>query len=118
MSVKAQWHTAGAVVPTRLADPFADDEPVRVMDVGIPVDIDSNRATLDAQLAGLIEQESTLFNAGVTCAVKDNVHTSCFACPLFAGATTADRAPLCRLGREQERVLTHLAVHKSGLRRQ
>lgn len=121
MAVKAVWHGADSVEAISalhaVPDPFADDAtPVRVTQVGIPIDVNADRPTLEHRLADLLDAESDLFNADVTCVIKDCVHTSCFACPLYEIA--ADRAPLCRLGREQERVLTLLSVLKSGERRQ
>lgn len=115
MAVKAQWHLAAmAELPKRTSDPFADDEPVHVPTVGIRVDVTPGD-TLDKRLADLIETESNLFKMGIQCEIKDCVGATCFACPLYAGDNPADPlAPLCLLGREQQTVLTLLAVRKRG----
>lgn len=116
MTVKARW---GAAVDIDVsADPFADEE-LLIPNVGTPIDLSGGEASLDARLAETLHVEASLFNEGVTCKVKDHQGTSCFACPIYQGDDLASRhGTLCRLGREQQQILTHLAVRQNGGRRE
>jgi hypothetical protein len=104
--VRANWHVAELDVATD--DPFAVD----VEEVGLPIRLDGERASLDRQLVDLIRAEGVLFEAGITCSIKDRSDTCCSACPLFK--RDGRLAPLCDVGRRQEQVCTRLAVRRVG----
>lgn len=106
MAVKARWHTA-VVVPEDL-----DEDPLqaRVEQVGLPIHLGHEHAVLNERLLELVQVEGRLFNAGVTCAIRDRQDTSCSACPISAHEEDTQLAALCRCGREQERVATEMAV--------
>lgn len=117
MSVRASWHTATVEIDD--SDPFADDTPleeaVHVPTVGLPIDVNASKASLDARLADTLRAEARLAGRGATCEIKWSSASTCFACPLYAGAEGEDAmARLCRLGREQDSLLTLLAIRKHG----
>lgn len=59
------------------------------------------------EVAKLIEQESALFNQGLTCEVKDRADTACSACPFsHHNEEGHPLQQLCHVGQEQERILT------------
>lgn len=101
MSVKAEWFVPD--LASGEEDPFAD-EPAEVSAVGVRIDLRDDPDELFARLRDLLEQESYLYNQGVRCAVKAKADTSCHACP-FRGRY----GQLCRVGTEQEEVLTRMA---------
>lgn len=80
----------------------------RIEEVGVPIDL-ADPPVLNQRLVALVETEGALYSRGVTCGVKDRPDTTCCACPIRA--EEGPLAPLCNLGREQERVLTLLAIH-------
>lgn len=109
-SVQAVWHTPVVDLPGLEDDPFAEGAPANIEDVGVAICLDGDEAELSEELVRLVERESRLFEQGVECAIKDRSDTSCYACPLFEVDPAITR--LCRLGRDQERVTTQLAVVK------
>lgn len=119
MGIQATWHTAAVAVDD--TDPFADDTPiedaVHVPTVGLPVDVNASKASLDARLADTLRVEAHLAEAGATCEIKWADASTCFACPLYQGDGDGPDAQLCRLGREQDTLLTLLAVRQHGERR-
>lgn len=112
MGTKARWGALDAL-PLDDVDPFDEvDLPQRVQDVGVPFDLrDLSTHDLHQRLAVTLEQEAKLFAAGVLCKVKERPDTSCHACPIYQGdRDNEEMAPYCRLSREQESILTMLAV--------
>jgi hypothetical protein len=110
---RARWTSQEIVVPDDDGDPFQ----ARVEQLGMPVVLDDGRATLNEKLAGLVNDESRLYNAGIRCAVKDNPDATCLACPLSAhDDPSASLRPLCLVGRAQEIVLTQIACAKEDAR--
>lgn len=110
MAVQARWHSEIAV---------PDDDPfkTRVEQVGFPIELIDGVATLNERLVELVHIEGMLYNAGVTCSVKDRDDTTCLACPISAhDDETSALRPLCRCGREEERVSTALAVEREARR--
>lgn len=104
--MRANWHVADLAVPA--GDPFAVD----VEEVGTPIRLDGERASLDRQLVDLIREEGHLFEAGITCPIKDRKDTCCNACPVHHHDELVGR--LCDVGRAQERICTQLAVERLG----
>ncbi len=107
MSVKARWHQVEVEVDR--SDPFADTPP-RVEEVGKVIHV-TDPPTLNLQLIDLVRREGDLFNAGVTCQIRDTDGTCCSACPVVQ--SEGDLAPLCHVGKQQERVLTQLAASRA-----
>lgn len=101
---RVRWQ-AGVVLDPEL-DPF-DLTPAPVRQVGVPVELDED--TLFPRLAELLLAEQELDHEGVRCPIKPRSDTSCNACPI-AGRY----GELCKVGREQESVLTRLAVSHLG----
>lgn len=82
-----------------------------IEEVGLRIDLRDPKATLDLRLAELVRREGSLFNGGVTCGIKERADSTCHACPLSqAHEERSALGVLCRIGREQEAVLTELAV--------
>lgn len=114
MRTMANWHV-GDLGGTSDADPFADEEALPVEQVGTPIDLSDSIASLSKELQTLMWRECELFNVGLTCAIKDRDDTACSACPVSKHADPQDPlAPLCLVGRDQERVVTTLAVKRGG----
>lgn len=112
MSTRANWHTA----ELDLDDPLGGDDPfaMPIEEVGDPIDLRDRGARLQLRLRELCKKEGNLDRNGVTCPIKDRPDTSCLACPISEAADdTSTRGPLCRIGREQERVCTELAVERA-----
>jgi hypothetical protein len=91
-------------------DPFdqASSLPVTAnTDWRFPCGIETPREDLQKRLNYLYRREGRLFNAGITCPVKDSSESSCNACP-FAQAEDpeGERCHLCRIGIDQERIQT------------
>lgn len=110
MTIKARWHQE-IVVP--------DDDPFRqrVEEVGFPITLTDEIPKLETQLLDLIRSEGAMHDAGLTCAIKDRDDTSCSACPISAhNDESSAMRPLCLCGREQEKVMTQLAVAREASR--
>lgn len=101
MGVRAEWHIPDLALGDE--DPFADG-PTEVSAVGVRIDLRDDPDELFGRLRDLLGEESDLYNQGVVCAVKAKRDTSCHACP-FRGRY----GQLCRVGTEQEEVLTRMA---------
>lgn len=108
MAIQARWaHQAIAVPDDDDGDPFRH----RVEEVGVPLELTERSAELNLRIAELVTYEGALYNAGLHCSLKDRPDTCCNACPVSAHADpSAPLQPLCALGREQERVVTEMAV--------
>lgn len=110
--VKARWHAP--VIEVDESDPFGDEG----AEAPVPIDLDGEQAVLNQRLVELLEAESRLFDQGVTCEVRGAPGVSCAVCPLSEATALSPLSALCRLGAEQERVLTAIAVGRIGLGRE
>lgn len=112
-TVRATWHSVTLAVDD--TDPFADDTPieeaVHVPTVGLPIDPNATKESLDARLAETLRYESKLADEGASCNIKWDSNSTCFACPLFLD-DDSPQGRLCRLGREQDSLLTLLTLRK------
>jgi hypothetical protein len=103
---KANWHIQPAVVDDA-PDPFS----MPIEEVGERIDLGDPENRLNIRLRELVRREGTLYRMDVTCPIKDDEGSSCHACPMSRAHVSEEAlAHLCRLGREQERVLTELAI--------
>lgn len=75
-------------------------------DVGRPIDLESGQAKLNERLVASLEAEAKLYDAGITCPVKDNDQSCCSACPIRHTDELDPMTALCGLGLEQERIVT------------
>jgi hypothetical protein len=100
--MKADWFTSPADLDA--PDPFADAP----LPFGSTViSLDSSIADLDARIKDLMKREGNLFEMGITCDLKDCAEASCLACPVSKlGDADSPLSALCRIGQEQERVIT------------
>jgi hypothetical protein len=106
-AVKARWHVDLDQLGSGIEDLWAEE----VEATGLPIDLTTTVARLEADLLQNLRKEAYLDGCNVTCEIKDRVDTSCWACPLYAGDVPDDpRGSLCIVGREQERISTRLAV--------
>lgn len=114
MGAQANWHLAELDLEDPLGDePDPFDMPIE--EVGDPIDLSDVRGRLELRLKELLDREGKLYNRGVTCPLRDRTDTTCLGCPVNKAADTEHRlGPLCRCGREQEQVLTGLAVEATG----
>lgn len=109
--VKADWGTATVEPDAQPADVF-DPEAMTTFRAMKPLDLSSSQAQLHERLVELLRHEGELFDCGITCPMKDNPETTCSVCPVTRAHETSGsledlkRAHLCRIGTEQERVLT------------
>ena len=106
MTTRANWFTEGVALDGE-PDPFA----VPVEEVGTPIDLREPGAVLEIRLRELLHREARLYERSITCSIKDATGSTCHVCPVSqAHDTDVPLGVLCRLGREQEVVLTELAV--------
>lgn len=110
MAVRADWHEDAETVAPPGVDPFSVASSTPMMTT-LPIDTDSQK--LFDRLRALVRHESALFNKGVTCEIKDKHETCCSACPLNHADGEGDSSFLCRVGVEQEQVITLLAAQDS-----
>jgi hypothetical protein len=120
MGVRAKWHTATVAVDD--TDPFADDTPieqaVHVPTVGLPIDLHASEQAYHSRLSESLRHEARLHTQGASCDIKLHDDTTCFACPLYEGDQgDSPKAKLCRLGREQDTLITLIRVRQHGQQR-
>lgn len=107
MTARANWFVAQVESLDDESDPFS----APIEEVGQRIDLRDPRETLRMRLKELLRRENNSFNRGLTCAIKDRPDSCCHACPVSKAADPDDPLSiLCRVGREQEAVLTELAV--------
>lgn len=107
MSARANWFTEAAIPTESEEDPFS----MPVEEVGERIDLRDPDAMLNLRLTELLGRESRLFDAGITCPIKEVSGSTCHACPVSKAHDREDpKGVLCRLGREQETTVTELAV--------
>lgn len=110
MTTRANWFT-GEGVPSLDGEPDPFVAPVE--EVGASIDLREPGAALNLRLRELLYREARLYERSITCAIKDSAESTCHACPMSeAHNVSTSLGALCRLGREQEVVLTELAVLK------
>lgn len=103
---RTNWHSD--LLPTlELEDPFE----VPVESVGKPIDLSGPKATLLVRVQELMHREGQLDALGITCSLKERVDVICSVCPVSEAENGDSRlGELCRVSREQEVVVTQLAV--------
>lgn len=108
VTTRANWFTGeGELSLHGDPDPFQ----VPVEEVGEAVDLRDPAAKLELRLRELLHREARLFEREITCAIKDDPLTTCHACPVSKAHDPSEPlSTLCKIGREQEVVLTELAV--------
>lgn len=107
MNARANWFVEAVAGLDDEPDPFS--QPIE--EVGERIDLRDPKAGLQLRLTELISREASLFKHEITCAIKDRTDSTCHACPVSQAANPeSDLMMLCRIGREQEMVLTELAV--------
>lgn len=107
MTAKANWFVERAAGLDDGPDPFS----VPIEEVGRRIDLRDPKAAAELRLQELLTRETNLFNAGTSCPIKERSDTTCHACPVSQAHDPESRlGVLCRIGREQEVVLTELAV--------
>jgi hypothetical protein len=96
-------------------DPFGEEAPpMRVEEVGVPIDLSGGKATLDQRLVANVAAQQDLYNQGVDCELRWEDEVSCHACPLYKGDEQTLEGALCRLSREQDVITTLMAVQRRG----
>lgn len=104
---RANWFVHEATALDTEPDPFA----VPIEEIGERIDLRDPKAGLELRVRELLTREARLYEAEVRCPIKDRADTTCHACPLSRAHDREDAlSALCRLGREQEVVLTELGV--------
>lgn len=101
--VKAQWFNDVAF------DEDEDFDPFEVQERGLPIEIGNEEARVAKSIQKSLEKEGRLDEQGITCAIKDRPDTTCWACPVFTSDSNNPLSVLCRLGREQDRLVTRAA---------
>jgi hypothetical protein len=115
MGIAADWHLQDLPTAerTREYDPFSDPAYSAPLP---PIDISTGQAQLDEHLTSLLDQEARLFDEGITCPIKDTPDATCLACPVSSARDYADpKGQLCRVGQEEERVLTVMVAKRHDL---
>lgn len=111
MSTRANWFLGDLEVPS---DPLV---PSDVMVQGQLIDLQDSEPKLRKELHDLFQREKRLYDVDVRCAIREQPHTCCMACPVFSADESKPLSALCRIGRDSERVVTQLAVALHGNRR-
>jgi hypothetical protein len=107
MRTQANWFVDQVPAVDEETDPFT----MPIEEVGTRIDLRDPKAALQLRLAELVRREGSLYETHVKCPIKDRPDSTCHACPVSqAHDTEVALGVLCRLGREQEVVLTELAV--------
>jgi hypothetical protein len=104
-TVKANWFDATSVEDSD--DPLGP--PIEI--VGQLVEV-GDEGKLEARLTALMGTEGRLWEANITCAIRDRTDTCCSACPVRHTDPLESLSELCRVGVEQERVVTAMAVQR------
>jgi hypothetical protein len=118
MTTRARWRTPGTEIPGGdLLDGVPP--PSTPASVGVPIGLRGKSDEEEmAEITGLMNREDELASAGVTCRIKDSYDSCCLACPLSQHTNPQDTlSALCRLGREQDRVLTESVARAEMKRR-
>jgi hypothetical protein len=110
VTVKVDWHEDATTAPGSGSGPF-DLASSSLVAAG-PLTNDFTPAQLREKIVHLFKREKFLFDRmGISCPIKDRCDTSCLACPLNEAADPDSvKGSLCRVGVEQERAETLLAV--------
>lgn len=105
--IKADWFDG--VVAQDDADPLGPpiERVAEIIEVG-------DTAKLNERLQSLMATEARLWDAQVTCAIRDRPDTCCSACPVRRTDPLERLYELCRVGVEQERVVTAMAVQRQA----
>ena len=99
MSIKADWRLAELL--DNDVDPF--DHALLTPSLG-KVDLSGSEDEVFEALRETLAVEATLYDRQITCDLKDNGQ-DCLTCPEYAGnRPEVQRAPLCRLGRDQRTI--------------
>lgn len=107
VGVKAEWNLQELVMNEAEDDPFAD---VDIEDVGEPIHIGPDSASLATELNHLTTRINRLWAGGTTCELMLKPDVTCHACPLYTEDWHEKRSALCGLGRQQEATATQMAV--------
>lgn len=107
MSARANWFVEAVESLDDEPDPFK----VPIEEVGDRIDLGDPKSRLALRVTELLHREAALDSAGITCAIKARADSTCHACPVSqANDSSKPLSRLCKVGREQEVVLTELAV--------
>lgn len=109
MGLRADWFTD--LTSPEDSDPFADNH----MSQSPVISIESTEAELRDRMQELLGREARLDEMEITCPIKDMPDVSCLACPVCKLGSDSPLSALCRVGQEQERVLTTLAAKVHGV---
>ena len=106
MALQADWFTSGSDRAGDYSDPFEHSQTPSPPLMN-PISIDSTKAQVNERIQKLHHREERLFNMGISCQLKENSECSCATCPISeAGDADSQLGMLCKVGVEQERVLT------------
>lgn len=107
MSARANWHVEAVAGLDDELDPFA----APVEEVGTRIDLSDARGLLQIRLVELITREGRCEEQNITCELKLRNDTCCHACPVSQAHNSEEpMSILCRVGREQEKVMTEMAA--------
>lgn len=113
MAIKAEWHFGIEAPKAEEYDPLSDASYMAPIP---PIDVTTPEPELHEHLRDLIRQEGALYNEGITCPIKWDSEVTCLACPVSEEKDPeSPKGKLCRVGHEEERVLTVLKAQKSEL---
>jgi len=100
--MKADWFDRSADASD--TDPFAD-APLPFGSTFVSMDTPADE--LQQRIKDLLKREARLFDMGITCDLRDCSESTCLACPVSKlGDPDSPLSALCRIGQEQERVIT------------
>lgn len=80
-----------------------------------PISLETPEPELHDYLGSLTRREARLFDAGITCDLKDQDDMSCLGCPLNEAENDDEpMAALCRIGMAQEVTCAHLLAQRAS----
>lgn len=89
--------------------PSLDELPMVVATIDTPED------ELRERLVISVRREARLYQAGISCELKDNAEVTCLACPYSeAENPESKKSGLCRLSKSQDVLLTLLHAKRVG----
>lgn len=101
---KAAWNHSGRTLHPMPVGYWCEDD----------YTLETPISTLEGRIVELHHREENAFKKGVACEIKDMPENTCSACPVCEVGKDTRKSALCRLGREQERVMSLITVLRFG----
>lgn len=87
-----------------------ESDPFDLRESGVQIDLCGDLDVLQRKLEQSLRAEAALSEEGCVCPIKEDPYASCLACSVRHRQPGDPMTSLCRLGVEQDRMLTALAI--------